>query len=143
MGMNNIIQGWSKVIKDFRHWVMIIKYPYCDFDSSVFFGNLARQPNSLIDYYKPMKPSPLGLTKMIFDYWAHWMKLSDDDVKWGNKNDPEGVAYYDGYNATFWYILNISFYEMNNKLYARTGCTEPYEILRDFDEDYLIENGYN
>jgi len=31
---------------------------------------------------------------------------------------------------------------MNDKLYAKTGCTEPYEILGDFDEDYLLENGY-
>jgi hypothetical protein len=31
---------------------------------------------------------------------------------------------------------------MNDKLYAKTGCTESYEILRDFDEDYLLENGY-
>jgi hypothetical protein len=31
---------------------------------------------------------------------------------------------------------------MNKKLYAKTGCKEPYEVLRDFDEDYLLENGY-
>jgi hypothetical protein len=79
---------------------------------------------------------------MIFDYWKHWMLLDSEDIDHLNEFCTEGISYYDGYNATFWYILNISFYEMNDKLYAKTGCTEPYEILGDFDEDYLLENGY-
>lgn len=49
--MNQILQGWNKVLKDFRHWKMILKYPYCDFDSAVFFANLGNPPNSLVDYY--------------------------------------------------------------------------------------------
>ena len=84
----------------------------------------------------------MKLTKMILDYWKHWMLLDSEDNDYINKWYAEGISYYDGYNATFWYILNIRWYEMNDKLYAFTGCKEPYEILRDFDEDYLVENGY-
>lgn len=84
----------------------------------------------------------MKLTKMIFDYWCHWMRLDSEDNDCVNKWNTEGISYYDGYNVTFFYLLNVRWYEMNDKLYAKTGCTEPYEILRDFDEDYLIENGY-
>ena len=84
----------------------------------------------------------MKLTRMIFDYWKHWMLLDSEDIDDLNEFCTEGISYYDGYNATFWYILNISFYEMNDKLYAKAGCTEPYEILGDFDEDYLLKNGY-
>lgn len=60
-----------------------------------------------------------------------------------NEPDKEGLHYYDGYIATFWYMLNVEWYRMNNKLFAQTNNTEPFDpYLRDFDEDYLIENGY-
>lgn len=61
---------------------------------------------------------------------------------WGLSVDDEGLCYYDGYAASFWHLLNVKWYEMNDKMYARTGCKDPYEVLRDFDEDYLIEEGY-
>jgi hypothetical protein len=79
---------------------------------------------------------------MIFDYWKHWMQVPEKTILWGLDVDTEGLCCYDGYSATFWYLLNISYYQMNNKLYAKTGCNEPYEILRDFDKDYLLENNY-
>jgi hypothetical protein len=84
----------------------------------------------------------MKLTKMIFDYWKDWMLFDDSDVQWMDVDNTEGIVYYDGYNATFWYLLNIEWYNFNNKLYAKTGCTEPYQILNDFDEDYLLENDY-
>jgi len=96
----------------------------------------------------------IKLTKMIFDYWkVHmccpvesiaWSQSCESD--WSQKNNiyqAEGLFWYDGYNATFWYMLNLSWYEMNNKLFANTFSTQPYDpYLRDFDEDYLEENGY-
>ena len=84
----------------------------------------------------------MNLTKMIFDYWKHWMSVPDETITWSLLYNQEGLGFYDGYNATFWYLLNIRWYEMNDKLYAKTGCTKPYEILCDFDEDYLLENSY-
>jgi len=84
----------------------------------------------------------MNLTRMIFDYWRYWMLVDDSDVEWVNINGTEGICYYDGYNATFWYLLNISYYQMNDKLYAKTGYKEPYEVLSDFGEDYLLENEY-
>jgi len=45
--MNKILQGWKRILQDYRHWKMIIKYPYDAFDCAVFFGNLAEPPNSL------------------------------------------------------------------------------------------------
>jgi len=53
--MNQILQGWKMVLKDYRHWKMIIKYPYDAFDCAVFFGNLAEPPNSLEGWVKEMK----------------------------------------------------------------------------------------
>lgn len=53
--MNQILEGWKMVLKDYRHWKMIIKYPYDAFDCAVFFGNLAEPPNSLDDWVKEMK----------------------------------------------------------------------------------------
>jgi len=53
--MNQILQGWKRMLQDYRHWKLIIKYPYCDFDCAVFFGNLAEPPNSLDDYIEEMK----------------------------------------------------------------------------------------
>ena len=83
----------------------------------------------------------MKLTKMIFDYWKIWMRVPEETNVWGSYN--EGLGFYDGYSATFWYMLNVEWYRMNNKLYARTNNTEPFDpYLRDFDEDYLIENGY-
>lgn len=80
---------------------------------------------------------------MIFNYWAHHMNLNDDDIRRGHSCNDEGVSWYDGYNATFWYLLNVEWYRMQNKLYAKTNCAEPFdEYLRDFDEDYLTENNY-
>ncbi len=53
--MNQILEGWKMVLKDYRHWKMILKYPYDAFDCAVFFGNLSQPPNSLDDYIKEMK----------------------------------------------------------------------------------------
>jgi hypothetical protein len=53
--MNQILEGWKMVLKDYRHWKMIIQYPYDAFDCAVFFSNLAEPPNSLEDWVKEMK----------------------------------------------------------------------------------------
>ena len=85
----------------------------------------------------------INLSKMIFDYWAIWVTDSDPTMAWADLNETEGLIYYNGYNATFWYMLNFSWYLMNDKLYAKTGCKEPFDFdLGDLDEQYLIENGY-
>jgi hypothetical protein len=87
----------------------------------------------------------MKLSKMIFDYWKYHMECPTYIIeKWDNY-DPgnEGLSYYDGYNATFWYMLNVHWYRMNNKLFARTDNKEPFDpYLRDFHEEYLEENGY-
>jgi hypothetical protein len=85
----------------------------------------------------------MNLTKMIFDYWKIWMSVPVATNEWGLSWDGEGLTYCDGNVATFWYLLNVEWYRMQNKLYARTDCKEPFDpYLRDFDEDYLLENGY-
>ena len=70
------------------------------------------------------------------------MTLREDTILYALKADTEGLFFYDWYHMTFWYSLNHEWYKMNNKLYAYTGCKESYEVLSDFDEDYLLENGY-
>ena len=80
---------------------------------------------------------------MIFDYWKFLMSDPQDSVEWGLKAGEEGLFWYDGNNADFWYLLNVRWYEMNNKLLARTDCKEPYDPnLRNFDEDCLIRKRF-
>ena len=89
----------------------------------------------------------LRLSKMIFDYWRHWMQVPQSTLDWwlsfNSDEEQEGLGWCDGWNASFWYILNASWYQMNDKLSAQTSCTKKFdEYLRDFDEDYLEENNY-
>lgn len=94
---------------------------------------------------------------MIFDYWKHHMECPVESIEWAkycetdwhteqppyNLRDAEGLFWYDGHNATFWYMLNLEWYRMNDKLYANTFNKEPFDpYLRDFDEEYLRENNY-
>lgn len=82
---------------------------------------------------------------MIFDYWKNHMECPTDVIERWDKRNPgnEGICWYNGHHATFWYMLNLEWYRFNNKLYARTNSTECFDpYLRDFDEDYLEENGY-
>ena len=65
--INKILQGWKMILHDYRHWKMIIKYPYCDFDCLVFFGNLAQPPNSLEDYIKEYKQLDPEYEKIMYD----------------------------------------------------------------------------
>lgn len=76
----------------------------------------------------------MKLTKMIFDYWKIWMIVPEETNVWGSYN--EGLGFYDGYNASFWYALNYNFYKMNNKKYAYTGCKEEFVEPGDFEEWY-------
>lgn len=92
-----------------------------------------------------MNLTKMNLTKMIFDYWINHMECPTHIIENWDKHDPgnEGIFWYDGHNATFWYMLNIEWYRMQNRLYARTNNTEPFDAyLRGFDEDYLEENNY-
>lgn len=66
--MTQILQGWNKVLKDYRHWKMILKHPYCPFDCAVFFGNLGHPPNSLVDYLVAgMKQLDAESAKVLYD----------------------------------------------------------------------------
>jgi hypothetical protein len=65
--MNQILEGWKMVLKDYRHWKMILKYPYDAFDCAVFFGNLAQPPNSLDDYIKELKQLDPDWEKNYYD----------------------------------------------------------------------------
>lgn len=85
-------------------------------------------------------PNSVQLTRMIFDYWLTWYLVPLEATPWALQGDTEGLSWCDGHNATFWYMLNVSWYAMNDKLYARTGCKEPFDkYLRDFDPEYLAE----
>lgn len=67
--MNQILEGWKMVLKDYRHWKMIIKYPYDAFDCAVFFGNLAEPPNSLDDWIKEMREMTEDERVMFDNLW--------------------------------------------------------------------------
>ena len=76
----------------------------------------------------------MKLTRMIFEYWKNWLRVPDKTVLWSLEADTEGLGFYDWYCMTFWYCLNHDWYKMNNKMYAYTGCEDPYTEPRDFDD---------
>jgi hypothetical protein len=60
----------------------------------------------------------MKLTKMIFDYWKHWMGQPK-----GCPVHTDGVFFpsHSKYpSVQFWWVLNIGWYEMNNKSLAIT-----------------------
>ena len=69
----------------------------------------------------------MKLTKMIFDYWKIWMSVPEETNIWAhNADEGDGLTWYDGYWATFWYMLNLSWFEMNDKMTSATGETRTY-----------------
>jgi len=76
----------------------------------------------------------MKLTRMIFDKWKIWMRVPEKTILWSHQADKEGLGFYDWYYSNFWYALNYNFYKMNNKMYAYTGCEEPFVEPRDFDD---------
>ena len=78
----------------------------------------------------------MELTKLIFDYWKIWMTVPDATNLWANEVLDEGFTFADGFCVTFWWILNKEYYKMQNKMYAYTGCDEPFEEPRDFEDFY-------
>lgn len=97
----------------------------------------------------------LRLTRMIASYWVHHMGyhnglLNDQSIYRVNysgcSNDIhqcdgcEGLFYYDGWNATFWYLLNVEWYRMQDLQFSFRNCHHKYEELRDFDPSYLEAN---
>jgi hypothetical protein len=100
---------------------------------------------------KPLRPLGILLTRMIFDYWLNRMSWPNDYFDSHKSNcdsqysfcDREDLYWYDGYNAGFWYLLNVEWYRMNDKLFAFSGCKEPFDnYLRDFDVDYIRDLYY-
>lgn len=93
-----------------------------------------------------MKPlTPLKLFNMVAQYWFIWMGEGTFNLRYeiwedGHPYEGEGLVWYDGFNATFWYILNIEWYRMNNRQFAKTEFAQyPFEqgLVRDFDSDHL------
>ena len=74
----------------------------------------------------------MKLTKIIIEHWKIWMTVPVETNIFGSYD--EGLGFYDGYWTSFWYALNYNYYKMNNKKYAFTGCDEPFEEPRDFEE---------
>lgn len=82
--------------------------------------------------------NPITLTRMIADYWHNWVTVSAENTTWAHDNDYEGLFWYDGHNATFWYMLNLEWYRMNDKLFAASDNTEPFDVwLNDLNPEYI------
>tara|TARA_R110000868_G_scaffold28093_2_gene105751 strand:+ start:728 stop:955 length:228 start_codon:yes stop_codon:yes gene_type:complete len=60
----------------------------------------------------------------IFTYWKDWMSVEDKINEMIENENLEGLIYADGYIGTFWYILNQSWYQLNDKFQAKTILTE-------------------
>lgn len=81
----------------------------------------------------------MKLTNFIFDRWKIWMSLPSDTVDWvylhEQPEERDGLIWHDGYWAEFWYMLNLSWFKMNNKISADRNETRPYVEPRDFELD--------
>jgi len=73
----------------------------------------------------------MNFTKIIIEHWKIWMSVPVATNIFGSYD--EGLQYYNGEWMTFWYALNYNFYKMNNKMYAYTGCEQPFVEPRDFE----------
>jgi hypothetical protein len=78
--------------------------------------------------------SQMKLSRIIFDKWKIWMQVPVKTNLWSLEGDKESLGFYDWYCMNFWYALNHDWYKMNNKMYAYTGCEDPYTEPRDFDD---------
>lgn len=81
-----------------------------------------------------MKLTKIKLMGTIFDYWCHWISLPNDTIDYANDCCDEGIAYCDGYHASFWYLLNLEWYRMNNKMYASSINTDYFNSENKFIE---------
>ena len=72
----------------------------------------------------------MKLTLIIFEYWKHWITLPNDKVMWSQTGDSpgcrDGLMWHDGYWATFWYMLNLPWFKMNNLMASATGEKRSY-----------------
>lgn len=66
----------------------------------------------------------MKLTRMIFDYWKYWMEAPEDSILWGLEADTEGLGFYDGYSATFWYLLNVRWYKISTEKAIEDGIIQ-------------------
>jgi hypothetical protein len=87
---------------------------------------------------------------MIFDYWKNWQTVPLSTIEYVHEyeydensyiGEGEGLLYCDGYNSTFWYLLNVEWYRMNNKQFAnmrsKQNYSDPVDLL---DEAYIMDN---
>jgi len=72
----------------------------------------------------------MKLTRLIFQYWVAWVTTSHSTPNLFDEDD--GLIWYDGWWSTFWYMLNTSWYEMNDKMTSTTGDTRKYHKTMDF-----------
>lgn len=64
----------------------------------------------------------MKITRMIFKYWLRWIRQPKELC------NSEGIFFqsHSKYPLVhFWWVLNISWYEMNNKSLAYTWATNP------------------
>jgi len=64
----------------------------------------------------------MKLTKLIFDYWKIWMRQPKEFCHTDGIYFPSHSKYP---LVQFWWVLNASWYEMNNKSLAYTWATNP------------------
>lgn len=76
----------------------------------------------------------MKLMKRIFNDWIVWMSLPDDTIDYAIGCSDEGLLYCDGYHATFWYILNLEWYRMNNIMYASSTYRDYFNPDNQFIE---------
>lgn len=90
-----------------------------------------------------MRFTKIKLLRTIFDYYIHWLSLPNDTVDYANDCCNEGIAYCDGYHASFWYLLNLEWCRMNNKMYASfiNDCTDYFNPDNHFIESYWDDDG--
>jgi hypothetical protein len=75
----------------------------------------------------------------VFCYWRDWISASSSSVEYFSKEvwnlpedgyppEVEGLVYCDGFHPTFWYVLNLPWYEMSNKHSARQSNKHVFQF---------------
>ena len=79
----------------------------------------------------------MKLTRLIFRYWYHWITQSKKNIECYHStsfdnSSKDGLRWNNGYWMTFWYVLNISWFRMNDKMTAFSGDDRTYYDPMDF-----------
>lgn len=70
-------------------------------------------------------------------HWLNWIRQSKQTIKnyylySSGREGKEGLSWNNGYWATFWYVLNLSWFKMQNKMTSYSDDSRPFQKPRNY-----------